>query len=38
MPGLRDLWSLTLGAPRVCAAVLDGPAALEHSCFLGAYA
>jgi len=36
IPGLRDLWRLTLGDPRVCVAVLDGPAALGHPCFRGA--
>jgi hypothetical protein len=32
IPGLRDLWRLTLGDPRVCVAVLDGPAVLDHPC------
>ena len=36
IPGLRDLWRLTLGDPGVCVAVLDGPAALEHPCLRGA--
>jgi hypothetical protein len=36
IPGLRDLWRLTLGDPRVCVAVLDGPAVLDHSCLRGA--
>ena len=36
IPGLRDLWRLTLGDPRVCVAVLDGPAVLDHPCLRGA--
>ena len=32
---LRSLWSLTLGDPRVCIAVLDGPVDLTHPCFDG---
>ncbi len=33
---LRQLWALTLGDPRVCIAVLDGPADLAHPVFEGA--
>ncbi len=36
IPGLRDLWRRTLGDPRVCVAVLDGPAVLDHPCLRGA--
>ena len=36
IPGLRDLWRLTRGDPRVCVAVLDGPADLDHPCLRGA--
>ena len=36
IPGLRDLWDLTLGDPGLCVAVLDGPAVLGHPCFRGA--
>ncbi len=36
LPDLRQLWSLTLGDPRVCIAVLDGPVDLAHPCFDGA--
>jgi hypothetical protein len=36
LPGIRQLWSLTLGDPRVCIAVLDGPADLTHPAFDGA--
>ncbi len=36
IPGLRDLWDLTLGDPEICVAVLDGPADLEHPCLRGA--
>jgi len=36
LPGLRQLWSLTRGDPRVCIAVLDGPADLAHPAFDGA--
>ncbi|MBV8610096.1 MAG: PatA/PatG family cyanobactin maturation protease [Singulisphaera sp.] len=32
IPGLRDLWRLTTGDPRVCVALLDGPAVLDHPC------
>ena len=34
--GLTDLWEQTNGSPRVCVAVLDGPADLSHPCFQGA--
>lgn len=30
IPGLKDLWAQTLGDPRVCVAVLDGPVDLTH--------
>jgi len=33
---LPQLWSLTLGDPRVCVAVLDGPVDCAHPCFDGA--
>lgn len=36
LPGLGHLWSLSLGDPRVCVAVLDGPADLTHPAFDGA--
>ena len=36
LPELATLWSLTLGDPRVCIAVLDGPVDLSHPCFDGA--
>ncbi|MFN9420214.1 MAG: aminotransferase class V-fold PLP-dependent enzyme [Pirellula sp.] len=36
IPGLRELWGETLGDPRVCIAVLDGPVDLSHPCFQGA--
>jgi cysteine desulfurase family protein len=36
IPGIRELWSETLGDPRVCIAVLDGPVDLSHPCFQGA--
>ena len=31
IPGLRDLWSETTGDPRICVAVLDGAADLQHA-------
>jgi hypothetical protein len=31
--GIHELWAETLGGPRVCIAVLDGPADLSHACF-----
>ncbi len=34
--GLPALWTLTSGDPRVCVAVLDGPADLGHPSFRGA--
>ena len=30
IPGLKELWSQTLGDPAVCVAILDGPADLSH--------
>src|SRR5262249_25007581 len=36
LPGLRELWAETLGDPRICIAVLDGPVDLSHPCFAGA--
>lgn len=36
IPGLRKLWALTLGDPRVRVAVLDGPVDLSHPVFAGA--
>ncbi|MBI3866035.1 MAG: PatA/PatG family cyanobactin maturation protease [Planctomycetia bacterium] len=34
--GLTDLWAHTLGDPRICIAVLDGPADLSHHALLHA--
>src|SRR5258707_929946 len=36
IPGLSDLWSETLGDPRISVAVLDGPVDQSHPCFNGA--
>ena len=36
LSGLTELWSLTLGDPRICVAVLDGPVDFGHPCFEGA--
>ena len=36
MPGLSELRNATSGDPRICIAVLDGPADLAHPCFAGA--
>lgn len=36
IPGLQELWRLTLGDPAICVAVLDGPAVLDHPCLRGA--
>jgi hypothetical protein len=36
LPELRQVWSSTFGDPRVCIAVLDGPAELAHPAFDGA--
>jgi len=36
IPGIPELWSETVGDPRVCIALLDGPVDLSHSCFQGA--
>ena len=36
LPGLDALWAQTLGDPRICIAVLDGPADLSHPSLAGA--
>ncbi len=36
IPGLPELWAATLGDPRICIAVLDGPVDLEHPSLRGA--
>lgn len=36
IPGVRELWQLTLGEPSVRLALIDGPADLSHPCFAGA--
>ena len=36
LPGLKSLWAETIGDPRVCVAVLDGPVGRSHPCFEGA--
>ncbi len=36
LPGLKSLWAKTLGDPRVCVAVLDGPVDQSHPGFDGA--
>lgn len=36
IPGMRELWGLTLGDPRVRVALLDGFAELSHPCLRGA--
>lgn len=36
IPGLHELWNETLGDPRICIAILDGPVDLSHPCFQGA--
>jgi cyanobactin maturation PatA/PatG family protease len=36
IPGLKELWDQTLGDPRVCIAVLDGPVDLSHPSLAGA--
>jgi cyanobactin maturation PatA/PatG family protease len=33
---LRSLWHLTVGDPRICIAILDGPVNQSHSCFQNA--
>ena len=35
LPGIGGLWEKTLGDPRICVAVLDGPVDLTHPCFAG---
>src|SRR2546430_1410598 len=37
IPGIPELWGLTLGAPEVRVAVIDGPPELSHPCFAGAH-
>lgn len=32
LPDLKQLWDETLGDPRVCIAVLDGPVDTAHPC------
>lgn len=36
LPGLTSLWTKSLGDPRICVAVLDGPVDQSHPCFEGA--
>lgn len=36
IPGIQDLWTKTIGDPRVLIAVLDGPVDVSHPCFDGA--
>ena len=36
LPGLQSLWGETIGDPRVCVAILDGPVDQSHPCFEGA--
>lgn len=36
LPGLKALWNQSMGDPRVCVAVLDGPVDQSHPCFHGA--
>ena len=36
IPGIESLWLKTLGDPRICVAVLDGPVHRSHPCFNGA--
>nr|WP_255515796.1 PatA/PatG family cyanobactin maturation protease [Tychonema sp. LEGE 06208] len=36
IPGLPELWTRTLGDPRITIAVLDGSADMARACFLGA--
>ncbi len=36
IPGLSELWTHTLGDPRVTIAVIEGPVELERACFQGA--
>jgi len=33
IPGIPELWALTLGEPAVRVAIIDGPADLTHPCF-----
>ncbi|NEO95332.1 MAG: S8 family serine peptidase, partial [Moorea sp. SIO3G5] len=33
IPGIESLWLKTLGDPRICVAVLDGPVDKSHPCF-----
>ncbi len=36
LPGIQSLWSESLGDPRICVAVIDGPVDKTHPCFDGA--
>ena len=36
IPGMTTIWERSLGDPRVCIAILDGPVELSHPCFVGA--
>lgn len=36
IPGMESLWLKTIGDPRICVAVLDGPVDQSHPCFDGA--
>lgn len=36
LPGIEQVWRYTLGDPRVCIAIIDGPVDLSHPCFKGA--
>jgi cyanobactin maturation PatA/PatG family protease len=35
LSGLKSLWAETLGDPRICVAILDGPVDQSHPCFEG---
>ena len=37
LPGVKELWQLTLGDPSIRVAVLDGPVDTTHTCFAGAH-
>jgi hypothetical protein len=36
LPEIEQLWSVTIGDPEICVAILDGPVDMEHPCFTGA--
>ena len=36
IPGMEGIWGKSLGDPRICIAILDGPVDLAHPCFAGA--